>query len=169
MTQSKSRGNFPRFYEGVVRFKKSHSIRAIALQLGYTEVEYSNRLKKRFNTNQPESKMLVDDVIAFTKESGDYSMIDGLCKEVGLATPMPFNYNSNANLNTEFLVATQALGEMAEHLNVPKLSPNGVSRLTMSIHTLVASAMTIGYAAESRFGGISMSMMFGDMASGVLV
>lgn len=168
MTHTQGRGKFPRFYEGVIRFKNSHSLRAIALRLGYSEVDYSNRLKKRFNTNQPESKLFVDDVIAFTKESGDYSMIDGLCKEVGLCTPMPFNYNSQANLNTEFLVATKALGEMAEQLNVNKLSANGVSRLSSSIHTLVASAMTIGYAAESRFGGISMAMMFGDMSSGVL-
>ncbi|MEF1310693.1 phage regulatory CII family protein [Vibrio mytili] len=168
MTHSKSKGQFPRFYEGVIRFKNSHSLRAIALKIGYSEADYSNRLKKRFNTNQPESKLFVDDVIAFTKESGDYSMIDGLCKEVGLATPMPFNYNASANLNTEFLVATKALGDMAEHLNVNKLSANGVSRLSSSIHSLVASAMTIGYAAESRFGGVSIGMMFGDMASGIL-
>lgn len=172
MTQQKPTGNaprFPRFYEGVARFKANHSLRAIALKLGYSESDYDNRLKKRFNPAQPESKIFVDEMIAFTKETGDFSMIDGLCKEVGLSTPMPFNYNANANLNTEFLVATKALGEVAEHLNVSKLSPNGVTKLTASLHTLVASALTIGYAAESRFGGISMSMMFGDLASGTLI
>ncbi|WP_252026566.1 phage regulatory CII family protein [Vibrio sp. SCSIO 43136] len=152
-----------------MRFKKANSVRALALRLGYSEREYENRVKAKFTINRTEERMNVADLVGFTKASRDYSMVYGICSEVGLTQPVPVDLNANTNLNTEFLVAAKAFGQLAEQLNMPTISQNGVVRLTQSVQALVASAMTIGYAAENRFGGLSMAVTFGDIAVGTVI
>ena len=165
MTNTSTMGNH--LNVALKAFKDSHSIRALCERLG--KKQQYNTIKAKFNPARNDARLNIEELVEFTLATGDYSMINGVCKEVGLSQPMPINLNSKANLNEEFLVAAKALGDIAGHINVPKLSANRVTPLIASVQSLVASAMTIGYVAEERFGGMSMTMLFGDLATSGLV
>ena len=148
-------------------FKQSHSIRGLCRELGKLR-SYEN-IKNKFDPAKEGHRLNVYELVEFTLKTGDYTLINGVCKEVGLSNPTPRSFDSKANLNTEFLVLAKSVGEVAEHLNTSRLSANCVSKLSATINGLVASAMTIAYVAESRFGGVTTAVMFSDMASGVVI
>ena len=150
------------FYRSIERFKASHSVNEVAKILG----KNPDTFKGKLNPNQARQLTYNEfrELVALDCQEGSSNLISGFVQDYGYQV-VPVNVNSKADLNKTFINATQHLGEIAVELSAGKPNRESTNRIVESVHSLVASAMTIGYAAEERFNGISMSMLFGDMVT----